>query len=84
MPFGCVLLLGRVALGFHLFRRAQLPEEIQQLEGLDLDVGLETSGGGSHYPDLSLGRVWTHSKHLAIRAEFLRVSVFTWSVALFS
>jgi hypothetical protein len=74
---------GRVA-RVSAIQRAQLPWKIHQLERLALDVGLETSGGGSHCPDLLSDRVWAHLEHSSIRAELLRASVFTWSVALFS
>jgi hypothetical protein len=68
-------------LEFLPFRRAQLPWKIHHLERLALDVGLETSGGGSHYPDLSSDQVWAHLESSSIRAELVRASVFSWSVA---
>jgi len=49
-----------------------------------MDVGFETSGGGSHCPDLSFDQVKAHLQYSSIMAEILRVSVFTWSMALFS
>jgi hypothetical protein len=68
-------------LGFLPFRRAQLPWRIKHLGRLALDVGLETLGGGSHYPDLSSDQVWAHLESSSSRAELLRASVFSWGVA---
>jgi hypothetical protein len=68
-------------LGFLPFRRVQLPWKIQHLERLALDIGLETSGGGFHYLDLSSDQVWDRLESSSIRDELSRASVFSWSTA---